>query len=81
MKYDHITWMGWIINIVIFLALFCFFMLFFGEHALWWFIGVLVAGVAIGWHKEVPPHQYDNNSYFTDEDFINVKVGEWVSKK
>ena len=72
--------MGCLINIVIFLAIFCAFMLVFGKHGLWWFIGALIAGCAIGWHKEVPPH-HNNNSYFTDKDYLHCKVGEWVSRK
>lgn len=80
MKYDEINWMGWIINIVFFIVAFCVFMLVFGYSSIWWFLGVLIAGCAIGLHKEVPPHQNDNDSYFTDEDFMHCKIGEWVSK-
>lgn len=73
--------MGYLISVVIFLTLFCVFMLIFGEHGWWLFLGAIVIGLAIGWHKETPPHQNDNDSYFTDEDFMHCKIGEWVSRK
>ena len=77
--------MGTIIIFTICLVIFCAFMLcafmlIFGESGIWWFLGALVAGCAIGLHKETSSH-HNNDSYFTDEDFINCKVGEWVSRK
>ena len=81
MKYDGINWMGWLINIVCFFGVFCIFVLVFGYSGIFWFIGVAIVGVIIGWHREPKEIQVDNNDYFTDEDFIHCKVGEWISRK
>lgn len=81
MKYDGINWMGWLINIIFFVGLFCMFILLFGYGGIFWFIGVIILGIIIGWHKEPKEIQKDDNDYFTDEDFIHCKVGEWVSRK
>lgn len=81
MKYDGINWMGWLINIICFFGLFCIFVLVFGYSGIFWFIGVAIVGVIIGWHREPKEIQIDNNDYFTDEDFIHCKVGEWISRK
>ena len=81
MKYDEIYWMGWVINIICFFGLFCIFVLVFGYSGIFWFIGVAIVGVIIGWHREPKEIQIDNNDYFTDEDFIHCKVGEWISRK
>lgn len=81
MKYDGINWMGWLINIVFFVGLFCMFVLLFGYGGIFWFIGVLIVGIIIGWHKEPKEIQTNDNDYFTDEDFIHCKIGEWVSRK
>ena len=81
MKYDGINWMGWLINIVCFFGLFCLFVLILGYSGIFWFIGVAIVGVIIGWHREPKEIQTDNDDYFTDEDFIHCKIGEWVSRK
>ena len=81
MKYNGINWMGWLINIVCFFGVFCIFVLVFGYSGIFWFIGVAIVGVIIGWHREPKEIQVDNNDYFTDEDFIHCKVGEWISRK
>jgi len=81
MKYDGINWMGWLINIVCFVGLFCMFVLLLGYGGIFWFIGVTIVGTIIGWKKEPKETQINENDYFTDEDFIHCKVGEWVSRK
>lgn len=81
MKYDGINWMGWLINIVCFIALFCIFVLLFGYGGIFWFIGVIIVGIIIGWNKKQKEIQTNDNDYFTDEDFLHCKVGEWVSRK
>lgn len=81
MKYDGVNCMGWLINIVCFFGLFCIFVLVFGYSGIFWFIGVAVAGIIIGWHREPKETQINDNDYFTDEDFIHCKIGEWVSRK
>ena len=81
MKYDGINWMGWLVNIICFVGLFFMFVLLFGYGGVFWFIGVIILGVIIGWKKEPKETQINDNDYFTDEDFIHCKVGEWVSRK
>lgn len=81
MKYDGINWMGWLINIVCFVGLFCMFVLLFGYGGILWFIVVTIVGIIIGWNKEPKRTQTNNNDYFTNEDFIHCKIGEWVSRK
>lgn len=81
MKYDGINWMGWLINIVCFVGLFCMFVLLFGYGGIFWFIVVTIVGIIIGWNKEPKRTKTNNDDYFTDEDFIHCKIGEWVSRK
>ena len=81
MKYNRINWMGWLINILCFLGLFCIFILLFGYGGVFWFVGVVILGVNIGWNRELKETRKNNNDCFTDEDFIHCKVGEWVSRK
>jgi hypothetical protein len=57
------------------------FVLLFGYGGIFWFIGVAIVGIIIGWHKEPRETQINDNDYFTDEDFIHCKIGEWVSRK
>ena len=47
MKYNGINWMGWLINIVCFVGLFCMFVLLFGYGGIFWFIGVTIVGISI----------------------------------
>ena len=81
MKYDGINWVGWLINIVCFVGLFCIFVLLLGYGGIFWFIGVAIVGVIIGLHREPKEIQSERDDYFTDEDFIHCKIGEWVSRK
>lgn len=81
MKYDGINWMGWLINIVCFVGLFCVFVLLLGYGGIFWFVGVAIVGIIVGLKKEPKKTQINDNDYFTDEDFIHCKVGEWLSRK
>ena len=81
MKYDGINWMGWLVNIICFVGLFFMFVLLFGYGGIFWFIGVIILGIIIGWKKEPKETQINDNDYFTDEDFIHCKIGEWISRK
>ena len=81
MKYDGINWMGWLINIVCFVGLFCMFVLLFGYGGIFLFFGLTIGGIIIGWHRGPKETQINNNDYFTDEDFIHCKIGEWISRK
>ena len=81
MKYDGITWMGWLIIITVLAFILFVYLMLFGKWGIPIFIGVVIAGIAVGANREEKDITIDNDEYFTDEDFINVKVGEWVSGK
>ena len=81
MKYDGITWMGWLI-IITFLAFILFvYLMLFGKWGIPIFIGVVVAGLVVGANREEKDITIDSDEYFTDEDYLHCKVGEWVSRK
>ena len=80
MKYDGITWMGWLIIITVLAFILFVYLMLFGKWGIPIFIGVVIAGIAVGANREEKDITIDNDEYFTDEDFINVKVGEWVSR-
>ena len=71
--------MGIIIFITIALLLFCTFVLTLGEIGILVFITVFVVSVIIAYYDDKEP-QEETNDYFTDEDFIHCKIGEWVSR-
>lgn len=52
MKYDGINWMGCLILIAGFLGALFVFLLFFGESGFFWFILVIVLGLALAFIKE-----------------------------
>ena len=81
MKYDGITWMGWLIIIAVLAFILFVYLMLFGKWGIPIFIGVVIAGIAVGANREEKDITIDNDEYFTDEDFINVKVGEWISRK
>ena len=80
MKYDGITWMGWLIIIAVLAFILFVYLMLFGKWGIPIFIGVVVAGIAVGANREEKDITIDDDEYFTDEDFINVKVGEWISR-
>lgn len=81
MKYDGINWMGWLIIITILSFMLFVYLMWFGKWGIPIFVGVVIGGIIIGANKEEKDITIDREEYFTDEDFINVKVGEWVSRK
>ena len=81
MKYDGITWMGWLIIIAVLAFILFVYLMLFGKWGIPIFIGVVIAGIAVGANREEKDITIDNDEYFTDEDFINVKMGEWISRK
>ena len=81
MKYDGITWMGWLIIITVLAFILFVYLMLFGKWGIPIFIGVVIAGIAVGANKEEKDITIDNDEYFTDEDFIYSKIGEWVSRK
>ena len=80
MKYDGITWMGWLIIITVLAFILFVYLMLFGKWGVPIFIGVVIAGIAVGANREEKDITIDSDEYFTDEDFINVKVGEWISR-
>ena len=80
MKYDGITWMGWLIIITVLAFMLFVYLMLFGKWGIPIFIGVVIAGIAVGANREEKDITIDNDEYFTDEDYLNVKVGEWISR-
>ena len=80
MKYDGITWMGWLIIITVLAFILFVYLMLFGKWGIPIFIGVVIAGLIVGANREEKDITIDDDEYFTDEDFINVKVGEWISR-
>ena len=84
--YDGIIWYGYVILIVIFGIAILGAYLIFGIIGFW--VGLITAILniiyAIVWDVQTRQSglciQSKDESYFTNEDFINCKVGEWVSR-
>ena len=81
MKYDGITWMEWLIIIAVLAFILFVYLMLFGKWGIPIFIGVVIAGIAVGANREEKDITIDNDEYFTDEDFLHCKIGEWVSRK
>ena len=81
MKYDGITWMGWLIIITVLAFILFAYLMLFGKWGIPIFIGVVVGGIAVGANRKEKDITIDDDEYFTDEDFIYCKIGEWVSRK
>lgn len=81
MKYDRITWMGWLIIITVLAFILFAYLMLFGKWGIPIFIGVVVGGIAVGANREEKDITIDSDEYFTDEDYLYCKIGEWVSRK
>ena len=81
MKYDGINWMGWLIIIAVLAFILFVYLMLFGKWGIPIFIGVVIAGIAVGANREEKDITIDNDEYFTDEDYLHCKVGEWISRK
>ena len=81
MKHDGITWMGWLIIITVLAFILFVYLMLFGKWGVPIFIGVVIAGIAVGANRKEKDITIDDDEYFTDEDFIYSKIGEWVSRK
>ena len=81
MKHDGITWMGWLIIITVLAFILFVYLMLFGKWGIPIFIGVVIAGIAVGANREEKDVTIDNDEYFTDEDYLHCKIGEWVSRK
>ena len=81
MKHDGITWMGWLIIITVLAFILFVYLMLFGKWGIPIFIGVVIAGLIVGANREEKDITIDDDEYFTDEDYLHCKVGEWVSRK
>ena len=81
MKHDGITWMGWLIIITVLAFILFVYLMLFGKWGIPIFIGVVIAGIAVGANREEKDITIDDDEYFTDEDYLHCKVGEWISRK
>lgn len=81
MKHDGITWMGWLIIITVLAFILFVYLMLFGKWGIPIFIGVVIAGIVVGANREEKDITIDSDEYFTDEDFLHCKVGEWLSRK
>ena len=81
MKYDGITWMGWLIIITVLAFILFVYLMLFGKWGIPIFIGVVIVGIAVGANREEKDITIDDDEYFTDEDYLHCKIGEWISRK
>lgn len=83
MKYSGMTWMGWMIMFVFAILYIAISFLLLGYGAIIWLTFSVIVLIYCLLHdaKDTTQPPPTSNEYFTDEDFINVKVGEWVSRK
>lgn len=81
MKHDGITWMGWLIIITVLAFMLFVYLMLFGKWGIPIFIGVVIAGIVVGANREEKDITIDSDEYFTDEDYLHCKVGEWISRK
>ena len=81
MKHDGITWMGWLIIITVLAFILFVYLMLFGKWGIPIFIGVVIVGLIVGANREEKDITIGSDEYFTDEDFIYAKIGEWVSRK
>lgn len=81
MKHDGIGWMGWLIIITVLAFILFVYLMLFGKWGIPIFIGVVIAGIVVGANREEKDITIDSDEYFTDEDYLHCKIGEWVSRK
>lgn len=78
--FDGTLIFGFIVTIGILLVIFCVFVLLLGYGGIFWFALMLIVGLWIGLRSDETDTIKQSNDYFTDEDFLHCKVGEWVSR-
>ena len=81
MKHDGITWMGWLIIITVLAFILFVYLMLFGKWGIPIFIGVVIAGIIVGANREEKNITIDSDEYFTDEDYLHCRIGEWISRK
>ena len=82
MKYSGMTWMGWVIVFVFAILYIAVSFLLLGYGAIIWLIFSAIVLIYCLLHdaKDTTQPPPTDNEYFTDEDFIHCKIGEWVSR-
>lgn len=83
-QYDGITWMGWIIIFVYFFGSILIGYLLFGSGVIFYIIALIVLIIYCAYRaiKDKPVQtKPEKVPYFTNEDYLYCKVGEWVSRK
>ena len=82
MKYNGMTWMGWVIVFIFAILYIAISFLLLGYGAIIWLIFSAIVFIYCLLHdaEDTTQQPPTDNKYFTDEDFINVKVGEWISR-
>lgn len=78
--FDGTLIFGFIVTIGILLVIFCVFVLLLGYGGIFWFALMLIVGLWMGLRRDETNIGKQSNDYFTDEDFLHCKVGEWVSR-
>jgi hypothetical protein len=78
--FDGTLIFGFIVTIGILLVIFCVFVLLLGYGGIFWFALMLIVGLWMGLRSNETDTRKQSNDYFTDEDFLHCKVGEWVSR-
>ena len=81
MKHDGITWMGWLIIITVLAFILFVYLMLFEKWGIPIFIGVVIAGLIVGANREEKDITIDSDEYFTDEDYLHCRIGEWISRK
>ena len=61
MKYDGITWMGWLIIITVLAFILFVYLMLFGKWGIPIFIGVVIAGLVVGANREEKDVTIDND--------------------
>ena len=76
------TRLGWVIVFVFAIVYIAISFLLLGYGAIIWLIFSAIVLIYCLLHdaKDTTQPTSTNNEYFTDEDFIHCKIGEWVSR-
>ena len=63
MKHDGITWMGWLIIITVLAFILFVYLMLFGKWGIPIFVGVVIAGIAVGANREEKDITIDSDEY------------------
>ena len=82
-EYDGINWMGILLIILYFAGAAGMFILLFGYGAMFWGMAFIIAVMCFAAAKSKTKTKQvieEEVPYFTDEDYMHCKIGEWVSR-